>query len=110
MIIWNQWLYRQNFTLLTLLLRLMPKYKTNLLRGYEQKLAELPEQQKLTKLCSNAVFLKNIEKGQFFITLDDEAPDKMKGSSREYTLPRSEESSRVGGGSVETRRSAWSWM
>ena len=25
--IWNQWLYRQNFLLLLLLLRLMPKYK-----------------------------------------------------------------------------------
>ena len=35
----------------------------NLLRQYEQKFAELVEQQKLTKLCSNAVFSKNIEKG-----------------------------------------------
>ena len=33
----------------------------NLLREYEQKFAELPEQQKLTKLCSNAGFSKNIE-------------------------------------------------
>ena len=52
----------------------------NLLREYEQKFAELPEQQKLTKLCSNAGFSNNIEKGQFFLTLDDEAPDEMKGS------------------------------
>ena len=43
----------------------------NLLREYEQKFAELPETQKLTKLCSNAGFSKNIEKGQFFITLDE---------------------------------------
>ena len=68
----------------------------NLLRECVQKFAELPEQQKLTKLCSNAVFSKNIEKGQFFITLDDDgARDEMKGSCREYTLLRSEESSRV---------------
>ena len=33
-----------------------------LLREYEQKFAELPEQQKLTKLCSNAGCSKNIEK------------------------------------------------
>ena len=41
----------------------------NLLRGYEQKFAELPEQQKLTKLCSNAGFSKNIDKRHLFITL-----------------------------------------
>ena len=28
----------------------------NLLREYEQKFADLPEQEKLTKLCSNAGF------------------------------------------------------
>ena len=66
----------------------------NLLREYEQKFAELPEQQKLTRLCSNA---KNIGKRQFFVTLDEEGPDDMKASSREYTLPRSEETSRVRG-------------
>ena len=39
----------------------------NSLREYEQKFAELPDQEKLTKLCSNAGFLKDIGKGQFFI-------------------------------------------
>ena len=56
-----------------------------------------PEQEKLTKLCSNAGFSKNIEKGQFFITLDDDTLDKLMGSCREYTLPRSDESSQVKG-------------
>ena len=69
----------------------------NLLREYEQKFAELLEQQKLTKLCSKAGFSKNVEKGQFFITFDDEALDEMKGSCRAYTSLRSEESSRDGG-------------
>ena len=59
----------------------------NLLREDEQKFAELPEQEKLTKLCSNAGFSKNIEKGHFFITRDDDALNDMKGSCREYTLP-----------------------
>ena len=67
----------------------------NLLREYEHKFADLPEQAKLTELCFNAGFSKNIGKGQFFITPD--APDDMKGSCREYSLPRSEESSRVRG-------------
>ena len=58
------------------------------MRGYEQKFAELFEQQKLTKLC---------EKGQLFIPLDDEALDDMKGSCREYTLLRREETFHVRG-------------
>ena len=57
-----------------------------LLREYEQKFAKLPEQQKLTKLCSNAGFSKNIDKGQFFITLDEEGLDDMKASCRELYL------------------------
>ena len=68
----------------------------NLLREYEQRFAELPEYQKLTKPCSDAGFLKNIRNGQFFITHEEEGPDDMQTSCREYTLPRSEETSRVG--------------
>ena len=40
----------------------MQDVQGNLLREYEQTFAELPEQQQLTKLCSNTGFLK-IEKG-----------------------------------------------
>ena len=69
----------------------------NLLREYEQKFAELPEQGKLTKLCSNAGFSKTIDKGQFFITLDDDTFDSLKGSCGEYTLPQSDESSNLKG-------------
>ena len=43
------------------------------------------------------VFSKNIDRGQFFITLDEEGPDDMKTSCRECTSPRSEETSRVRG-------------
>ena len=83
--------------MLTQFLRLMPKYKEHMLRECEQKFAELREQEKLTKLCSNAGFSKNIEKGQFFIRLDDDQLDSLKGSCREYTLPRSDESHHVRG-------------
>ena len=69
----------------------------NLLCEYEQKFADHPGQEKLTKLCSNAAFLKNIEKGQFFITFDDDTLDKLMGSCREDTLLRSDESSQVNG-------------
>ena len=40
---------------------------------------------------------KNIGKGQFFITFDEDGPDDMKTSCREYTLPRNEEASRARG-------------
>ena len=62
----------------------------NLLRAYKQKFA-------VTKLCSNAGLAKTVEKGQFFITLDDDTPDSLKGSCREYTLSRSDQSSQVKG-------------
>ena len=67
----------------------------NLLCEHEQKFADLPEQEKLTKLCSNAGFSN--EKGQFFITLDDDTLDKLMGSCREFSLPRSDQSSQVKG-------------
>ena len=43
----------------------------NLLQDYFEKFAELPEDQKLSKLCKYAGFLKKIGKGQLFITIDE---------------------------------------
>ena len=74
----------------------------NLLREYEQKCAELPEQQKLTILCANAGIPKNNGKRQLFITLDEEGLDEM---SLEAMIHPTWE-----GGSVETLRSVQSWM
>ena len=83
----------------------------NLLREYEQKFAELPEDQKLAKLCSDAGFLKDIGKGQFFITLEEEGPgDDKQTLCREYTLPRDQETSRARGWIHGTRKSDQSWM
>ena len=80
----------------------------NLVREYEQKFAELPEYQKLTKLCSDAGFLKDIGKGQFFITLEEEGPDDMQTSCREHALPRDQETSRARG--WIRGKSAQPWM
>ena len=65
----------------------------NLLREYEQKFADLPEHVQLTKLCSNASLAKTAEKVKYLTTLDDEELDRLKGSCREYTLRRSDQSS-----------------
>ena len=68
----------------------------NLLRYYEQNFAELPEDQKLTKLCSDAGFLKDNGKGQCFIALEEEeGPEDMQTFCREYTLPQGQEASRA---------------
>ena len=67
----------------------------NLLQDYEHKFEQLPEDQKLSQLCCDAG-LKIVERGQFFITLDEqEGLDEMKNSCREYTLLRSILSERV---------------
>ena len=71
----------------------------NLRQDYEHKFEELPEDQKLSKLCCDAGLL-TVEQGQFFITLDEEGPDEMKNLCREYTLLRSEEAFRVRGWSL----------
>ena len=69
----------------------------SLLQDYERKFEQLPEDQKLSKLCCDAGW-KIVEKGPFFITLDEEEGlHEMNNPCREYTLPRSEEASRVSG-------------
>ena len=73
-----------------------PHTNAALQRDYELKFEQLPEDQKLSKLCSDAS-LKIVEQGHFFITLEEEGPDEMKSLCREYSLPRSEEASRVRG-------------
>ena len=56
----------------------------NLLQDYFEKFAELLGDQKLSKLCRDAGFLKKIEKGQFFITIE-EGSEVMLTACREYT-------------------------
>ena len=69
----------------------------NLLREFEQKFANLPDHLQLTELCSNAGLAKTVEKGHLFTRLDDTEIDRVEGSCREYTLPRSDQSSQVKG-------------
>ena len=67
--IWNQWFSRQNCLLLTLFLRLMSKWKESCC---VTKFEEFLNKRNWPELWSNADFSKNIEKVQFFITLDDD--------------------------------------
>ena len=70
----------------------------NLLQYYFEKFAELPEDQKLSKFCKGVGFSKKIEKGQFFITIEE-------GSE---IMQRNLRTSRPRGGFVQKRRSAQS--
>ena len=68
-----------------------------MLQDYERKFEQLPEDQKFSKLCCDAG-VKIVEKGQFFITLDEEErPNEMKNLCREFSLPRNDEAFRVRG-------------
>ena len=55
------------------------------MQKYERKFAEIPDDKNLSKLCSDAGFFQEIKKRQFFITIDDDTLDSLKGSCREYT-------------------------
>ena len=55
----------------------------NMLQVYFKKFAEFPEDQKLSKRCSDAGFQEEIEKGQFFIAIE-EGSDVMQTACREY--------------------------
>ena len=46
-------------------------HRRALLQEYERKFAELPDDHKLSKLCSDAVFLQEIVNRQFFITTEE---------------------------------------
>ena len=61
--------------------------QANLLQEYEQKFAERPDDQKLSKLCSDAGFLQEIGKGQFFIALEEESEvmQYVESTHREWT-------------------------
>ena len=89
--IWKQQKFLQNF----LLLILTTELQGYLLQDFERKFEQLLVDQKLCQLCCGAG-LKIVEKGQFFVTLDEkEGPNEIKNLCREYSLPRSEEASRA---------------
>ena len=56
----------------------------DLLQEYGRKFEVLPDDQKLSKLCSDAGFLKNIGTSQFFIT-SEEGSEVMQTACREHT-------------------------
>ena len=68
----------------------------NLRQEYERKFEQLSEDQKLSKLCSDAG-LKLVEPEQYFCTLETEERQQMQHLCWVYMLPRNEEGTRVRG-------------
>ena len=56
------------------------------LQNYERKFTELLDDQKLSKQCSDAGFLKEIGKGHFFITIE-EGCEVMQTASKSENIP-----------------------
>ena len=62
------------------------------MQEYERKFEQLSEDQKFSKLCSDAG-LKRVKK-KYFYTLDTEEGQQMQHLCREYTMPRNEKGTR----------------
>ena len=67
----------------------------DLLQKYQERVERLTQQDRLIKICLDAVFLTTVEVGQYFVTKDTEEFLQFTESvaCREYILPRDEKSS-----------------
>ena len=68
----------------------------NLLQEYEQRFEKLSEDQKISRLCSEAG-LRFVEVGQFFYALPSPRVKANHSLCQEYTLPRDQKRTRVKG-------------
>ena len=69
-----------------------PANQKFLLRQNGERIEKLSQQDKLSKFCMGAGFLSVVEIGQYFMTKDT-GEQFFARACREYTLPRSDESS-----------------
>ena len=65
-----------------------------LLQEDEERFEKLSEDQKLSRLCSEAE-LRLVEVGQFFCTLPSPRGEGNQSLSREYTLPRDQQGTEI---------------
>ena len=68
----------------------------NLLQVYEERFEKLSEDQKLSRLCSEAG-LRSVEVGQFFFSLPSPRREANQSLCREYTLPRFQKGTKIKG-------------
>ena len=73
-----------------------PAYQNFLLQQYEERIERLSQQDKVSKFCLDAGFLRVVEIGQSFMT-EDTGEQFYAVACREYTLPRDDGSSQPRG-------------
>ena len=73
-----------------------PSHHQILLQRYEERIELLAQENKVSKFCMDAGFIHVVEIGQYFMTKDTEEQFFAR-ACREYTLPRSDESSQPKG-------------
>ena len=74
----------------------IPSHQNLLLQRYEERIKLLSQENKVSKFCMDAGFIHVVEVGQHFMTKDTEEQFFAR-ACREYTLPRSDESSQPKG-------------
>ena len=74
----------------------IPSHQNLLLQRYEERIEMLSQENKLSKFCMDAGFIHVVEIGQYFMTKDT-GEQFFARACREYTLPRSDESSQPKG-------------
>ena len=74
----------------------IPSHQNFLLQRYEKRIERLSQQDKVSKFCMDAGFVSVVEIGQYFMTMDT-GEQFYAMTCREYTLPRSDESSQPKG-------------
>ena len=74
----------------------IPSHQNLLLQQYEERIKLLSQENKVSKFCMDAGFVHVVEVGQYFMTKDT-GEQFFARACREYTLPRSDESSQPKG-------------
>ena len=70
----------------------IPSHHNLLLQRYEKRIEMLSQENEVSKFCIDAGFIHVVEIGQYFMTKDI-GEQFFARACREYTLPRSDESS-----------------
>ena len=86
-----------------------PSHQNLLLQRYEERIKLLSQENKVSEFCMDAGFIHVVEFGQYFMTKDTEEQFFAR-ACREYTLPRSDESSQTKNGSREGQKLDPCWM
>ena len=74
----------------------IPPHQNLLMQRYEERIEMLSQENKVSKFCMDAGFIRIVEIGQYFMTKDT-GEQFFSRACREHTLPRSDESSQPKG-------------